>query len=391
MASYFGSNPYKFGLFGANCAGGMTLSAAPERWRAEWDDIVKVYQLADAAGIEFILPIAKWRGLGGKADMWGRSFETFTHSAAAGAITKRIGVFVTAHVPITTPAFAAKAITTIDHVTHGRAGLNIVCGWNPDEFDIHGATIDSNRRYDQGLEWFKIYAKICEGGEPFDWDGEFYKLRGAATDPLPLQRPRPPMMCAACRRRAAHSQRKPPTFCSHPCPISPKRRGSLPGVQQAAAAHGRRTEVYTQTQIVCRPTRKEAEDFYYYFAEEQADEEALAYFRRQKFGTLGKASPEVRPALRASAHQPLHQGDRQALRRPVSGHARCGRRAGRHGGGFAPAEGDRHRRLGTGISQLSSEMPLFVEEVLPRMERVGLRHPQTGNAAHENAPAYSDA
>ena len=63
-------------------------------------------------------------------------------SAAAGAITKHIGVFVTAHVPITTPAFAAKAIITIDHVTNGRAGLNIVCGWNPDEFDIHGATID---------------------------------------------------------------------------------------------------------------------------------------------------------------------------------------------------------------------------------------------------------
>ncbi len=174
----------------------MTLSAAPERWRADWDDIVQVYQLADAAGIEFILPIAKWRGLGGKADMWGRSFETFTHSAAAGAITKRIGVFVTAHVPITSPAFAAKAITTIDHVTHGRAGLNIVCGWNPDEFDIHGATIDSNRRYDQGLEWFKIFAKMCAGEEPFDWDSEFYKLRGVATDPLPVQRPRPPIMSA---------------------------------------------------------------------------------------------------------------------------------------------------------------------------------------------------
>jgi alkanesulfonate monooxygenase SsuD/methylene tetrahydromethanopterin reductase-like flavin-dependent oxidoreductase (luciferase family) len=117
---------------------------------------LRVYQLADEAGIAFILPIAKWRGLGGKADMWGRSYETFTHSAAAGAMTRRIGVFVTAHVPITTPAFAAKSIATIDHVTHGRAGLNIVCGWNPDEFDIHGAKIDYARRYEHGLEWFNI-------------------------------------------------------------------------------------------------------------------------------------------------------------------------------------------------------------------------------------------
>ena len=88
---------------------GMTLSAAPERWRANWDEIAKLYQMADSAGIEFILPIAKWRGLGGKADMWGRSFETFTHSAAAGAITKHIGVFVTAHAPITTPRLRSES------------------------------------------------------------------------------------------------------------------------------------------------------------------------------------------------------------------------------------------------------------------------------------------
>ena len=52
------------------------------------------------------------------------------------------------------PAFGAKAIATIDHVTHGRAGLNIVCGWNQEEFDLHGVTIDQDRRYEHGLEWF---------------------------------------------------------------------------------------------------------------------------------------------------------------------------------------------------------------------------------------------
>ncbi len=128
MNKFFGDNGYKLGLFGANCGRGMTLSSAPERWRANWDDIVAVYHLADEAGVEFILPIAKWRGLGGAADMWGRSYETFTHGAAAGALTKHIGIFVTADVPIVSAAFAAKAISTIDHVTHGRAGLNIVCG-----------------------------------------------------------------------------------------------------------------------------------------------------------------------------------------------------------------------------------------------------------------------
>lgn len=375
MAPFFGANPYKFGLFGANCAGGMTLSAAPERWRANWEEIALLYRIADDAGIEFILPIAKWRGLGGKADMWGRSFETFTHSAAAGAITKHIGVFVTAHVPITTPAFAAKAITTIDHVTNGRAGLNIVCGWNPDEFDIHGATIDSKRRYDHGLEWFKIFAKVCEGGEPFDWEGEFYKLRGVTTDPLPLQRPRPAVMSAGISSagREFAAQAADILFTSLPDLVQAPEL--IRNVQSAAAAHGRATEVYTQTQIVCRSNRKEAEDFYYYFAEEQADEEALEYFRRQKLIATEKDSKEA-------AHYKQQHANRFTRE---TGKRYAGLFPGMHAivGGPDDVVEELQRLKTTGIAGSAlvflnylAEMPFFVQEVLPRMERVGLRHPR---------------
>ena len=118
MAGYFGANKYKFGVFGINCAGGMTPSRAPERWRADWDEMVAVAKLADEAGVEFLLPIAKWHGLGGEADMWGRSFETFTQAAALGALTKNIGVFVTAHVSLITAAFAAKAGGAYRPISH---------------------------------------------------------------------------------------------------------------------------------------------------------------------------------------------------------------------------------------------------------------------------------
>jgi len=375
MAEYFGSNAYKFGLFGANCGSGMTLSAAPERWRADWDEIVQVYQLSDEAGVEFILPIAKWHGLGGAADMWGRSYETFTHSAAAGALTKRIGVFVTAHVPICTSAFAAKAIVTIDHVTHGRAGLNIVCGWNPDEFGMHGVTIDGERRYDQGLEWFRVFAKIVDGGGEFDWDGEFYHLKGVVTDPLPLQRPRPPIMSAGGSETGRN-------FAAQAADMLFTSINDLDGtpaivkaVKQQAAKFGRNTDVYVQTQIVCKPTRKEAEDFYYYFAEEQADQDALDYYRRKRVTSLSKG-------MKAS-ELPLAQPQVNRMTQAT------GRRYAGTFPGVYPVVGspddvvDELRKLkatGIGGSALIflnylQELPYFVQEVLPRMEKAGLRQP----------------
>jgi hypothetical protein len=58
----FGPNKFKLGIFSANCDGGLTMSRAPERWKADWDDIAAMTLIADDAGLEFILPVAKWRG-----------------------------------------------------------------------------------------------------------------------------------------------------------------------------------------------------------------------------------------------------------------------------------------------------------------------------------------
>ena len=375
MAGFFGENRFKFGVFGLNCAGGMTLSAAPERWRADWDEIAATAQIADAAGVEFLLPIAKWHGLGGQADMWGRSFETFTQAAALGALTKRIGLFVTAHVSLLTPAFVAKAITTIDHVTHGRGGLNIVCGWNPDEFDMHGVTIDADRRYDRGLEWFRIYEKLLSGGGEFDWKGEFYDLRGLVTDPLPVQKPRPPVMSAA---QSGDGQ----IFAAQAADILftamhsvDQVRDTLTRQRELSARYGRRPDVYVETQIVCKPTRKEAEEWVHYYAVEMADQEALDYFRRQKAITLSKSTREAQSVADKAVLASVKPAERK------------------YAGifpGMYPLVGspddlvEEFRKLeaigvaGSALVFLNylQEMPYFVQEVLPRMERAGLRVPQ---------------
>ena len=61
----YNGNRFKLGLFGMNCSGGLTMTLAPEYWEASWENNLKAAQLADDAGLEFILPIGRWRGYGG--------------------------------------------------------------------------------------------------------------------------------------------------------------------------------------------------------------------------------------------------------------------------------------------------------------------------------------
>ena len=192
----YGPNRFKLGIFSANADGGLTLTRVPERWPAHWDEVVEVAQMADRAGIEFFLPIARWKGFGGEVNSREWSFETLTYAAALAGVTRNIALFSTVHVPMVHPVFAAKALATVDHASGGRAGLNIVCGWSPQEFELFGLTMIEDR-YAQGLEWAEIMERIFAGGAPFDYEGRFYQFKNVSGRPVPLQRPRPVTLNAA--------------------------------------------------------------------------------------------------------------------------------------------------------------------------------------------------
>ena len=365
----FGPNRFKLGVFSANCDGGLTMSLAPERWRANWDDIVAMCQLADTAGMEFILPVAKWRGYQGKANVYGKSYETLTHGAAIGALTRRICVFSTIHVPLVTPAFAAKALATIDHVTHGRAGLNIVCGWNQEEFDLHGVTIDQDKRYEHGLEWWKVWAKLLEGGPEFDWDGEFFKLKRLQTDPVSVQRPRPMVMSAGFSPKGRDFAAQAADALFTNMTAIDQAGPMLANVAQYTAPYGRALPVYAMSHVVCRPTQREAEDFFHYFAEEMADEDGQRYYRRNRGATAGSGN--------AAIARPFENRFMKATGKKFDG---------AYPGSF-PLVGtpdDIATEMaamcaaglaGTSVAFLDylKEIPYFIQEVLPRLERLGLR------------------
>ena len=371
----FGPNRFKLGIFSANCDGGLTMSLAPERWRADWDDIAAMSRIADEAGIEFILPVAKWRGYQGKANVYGRSFETLTHGAALGALTKRIAIFATVHVPLVTPAFAAKAIATIDHVTHGRAGLNIVCGWNQDEFDLHGVTIEADTRYDHGLEWFQVWSRLLQGGPEFDWDGRFFKLKRLQTDPVSVQRPWPAVMSAGFSPRGRDFAAQAADVLFLNVTELQQVPGLLADVAQHMARHNRTISVFTMGHVVCRSTRREAEDYYEYFAEQMADWDGHRYYWRNRGTTVPDGAGRM---ARPIENRFTRAGEK--------------RYAGAYPGAY-PFVGspddvaeEMARMSATGLAGCTvafvdylKEIPYFVQEVVPRLERLGLRLPDAAS------------
>ena len=354
-----GPNRFKLGVFSANADGGLTVTRAPERWTAQWDDVVAVAQMADRAGLEFFLPIARWKGFGGEMNSREWSYETLTFAAALAGLTRHIALFSTVHVPMVHPVFAAKALATVDHASGGRAGLNIVCGWNPEEFALFGLPMIEDR-YAQGLEWVEVMERLYAGGAPFDYDGKFYQLRNASGLPLPVQRPRPVTLNAAFSPVGRAFAARAADFLFTTFNSVETGREHVADMEARAAASGRAVGVFTTCHVVCRPTQAEAEDFYDYFAVRMEDSASVDFYMAAKEKHSSSHDPETyrrhRKRFAAGAGTyPLIGTPRRIAEEMVAISA----------AGFA----------GTTVSfcNFRDELPYFLAEVLPLLREAGLR------------------
>jgi hypothetical protein len=128
----------KLGLFSFNVSGGMMATTAPTSFEVSWAHTKKIALQAERMGFEALVPVARWRGFEGKTNFAGESFETYTWAAGLAEATERIMVFATSHVPTVHPVLAAKQAVTIDHISNGRFGLNVVMGWFTHEMEMFG-------------------------------------------------------------------------------------------------------------------------------------------------------------------------------------------------------------------------------------------------------------
>jgi FMNH2-dependent dimethyl sulfone monooxygenase len=374
----YNANALKIGLFGANCSSARTATVVPERWLASWPDCLKLARMADEAGIDFLLPIGRWKGYGGESDFHGTTLETITWACGLLAATERVTVFGTVHAPLFHPLIAAKEMVTADHIGSGRFGLNLVAGWNEGEFAMFGvAQRDHEERYEFAQEWIEVI-KRAWSGEEFDFEGRYFKLAGVRAKPGPVGGTRPVIMNAGQSGTGqAFAMRNCDAFFTSTSGARLAVAGTSQVMDQAkvfelivkqvsdikAEGHkfGREIEVYTQGQVICRPTQKEAEDYYHHVNVESADWGAIDQMLALKNITPQNTAADIFAGKRS-----------MMASHGVGGYPFVGT-PDRIADEFANLGRAGFRGLAVSFVNYLNDVPYFCAEVLPRLARMGLR------------------
>src|SRR5262249_60775173 len=123
--------PVEFGVFMPVGQGGFIVSTTRPLTPATYAYNRRVTMLAEELGLGFVISQARWRGFGGASGHNDVTLESITTTGALAECTTRIKLFCTIHTMAFHPAVAAKMIATIDEISNGRAGINLVAGSNP--------------------------------------------------------------------------------------------------------------------------------------------------------------------------------------------------------------------------------------------------------------------
>lgn len=375
----FRQGHFKLGTFSANCSSGMAVTKVPERWVNSWENNLRLVQMCDQAGLDFMLPIARWIGYGGETNFHYSVLETATWAAGLLAATERITAIATLHTAFNHPVVAAKQIATLDQIGHGRAGLNIVAGWNKPEYDAMGLDLpdDHETRYGYAQEWFDIVRKLWQEPKEFNWEGAYFTLKGVRSDPKPVSGI-PPIVNAAGSRQGRDFAVRNANFLFTPAIDLARSKEEILELKEKAKGVGRAVDVLTFSYVVCRASQEEADAYHKHYADTHADWDAVDNLVRLQFAHAQSFPHDLLKLIR---------------NRMAAGH-----------GGF-PLVGTPEmvadglcelHETGFGGSTLAfvnyaEEFPFFRDTVLPILEDRGIRVPLHEETPHVASPARAHA
>jgi len=280
----------ELGVFMPVASNGFLFSRRAPQYHPTFELNRRIAELAEDIGLDFLFWMGKWKGFGGQTRFWEQSLEPMTVVSAIAACTRRLKLIVTINPVLFHPVVAAKIIATIDDVSNGRFGINVVTGNTLDEIEQMGAVPDgyAEYRYDYADEWMRVL-KALWSSERVTFDGRFFKLTNCVSDPKPRQKPTPLIVSAGTSDAGLRFGAR----YSH-CMFLGGRPAHATKLRQFAAEEGRHVTISTNAFILPRATDAEAEAELALLRAE-VDTETIANVRRS-FDRDKRVSSETRMA-----------------------------------------------------------------------------------------------
>jgi FMN-dependent oxidoreductase (nitrilotriacetate monooxygenase family) len=188
----------RFNAFAMNCAGHM----APGLWRhpkdrsdryvdlKHWTDLAELLEQGKVDGLFLADVLGTYDVYQGKADAAIRQgIQTPVNDpllivSAMAHVTEHLGFGVTCTLTYEHPYSFARRASTLDHLTKGRFGWNVVSGYL--ESAARNFGFDQQTQHDDGYELAEEYMEVCYKLWERSWDGDAVKRdrkNGIFADP----------------------------------------------------------------------------------------------------------------------------------------------------------------------------------------------------------------
>jgi FMNH2-dependent dimethyl sulfone monooxygenase len=183
--------PMLLGLFLPIQSGGWSPSRLPRSTSWEFDYNARLTQRAEELGFDLVFGLAQWMGKGGTGGtihFREQSLDPFITATSLAVITQRIILISTIHILYGSwhPLYLAKFGATIDHISHGRWGLNVVTGFVPSEARMFGnEQITHDTRYVMASEFTEMMKALWASNENLSVEGQYWRLIDAFVTPKP--------------------------------------------------------------------------------------------------------------------------------------------------------------------------------------------------------------
>ncbi|MFC6152749.1 dimethylsulfone monooxygenase SfnG [Nocardioides yefusunii] len=177
--------PLKFAYWVPNVSGGLVVSNVEQRTDWSYEYNLDLARAAEAAGFEYALTQVRYLASYGAANQ----HESTSFSLALLAATEKLKVIAAVHPGMWQPGVLAKFLTTADHISGGRAAVNVVSGWLKNEFVQLGEPwLEHGERYRRAEEFIRYMREIWTS-DAAEFSGDFYRLHDFNMQPKPLDLP----------------------------------------------------------------------------------------------------------------------------------------------------------------------------------------------------------